>query len=230
MRAAIASCLASLLLALATRPEILVLDEPAAGLDPVSRRDLLRSLVDTLLRIEGCTVLLSTHLLADVERIATHVGILDHGRIVASGAVDDWQRTMRRIQVVYPGNSLPPDAEVPGAIRSQRLGPVLTAIARIADDAQLDPLRNAPGVRVNVFPLTLEELFIEWMEPRGSDGESQPTEDRMNSQIWDRSTHPAGMPPQHRVGVGGNSAIAPAGRECDDRDRGPVPFPRSGRN
>jgi len=222
--------LASLLLALSARPEVLVLDEPAAGLDPVSRRDLLRSLVDALLRIDGCTVLLSTHLLADVERIATHVGILDHGRIVGTGSVDDWQRTMRRVQVVYPGDSLPPDAEVPGTIRSEDLGPVLTAIARIADDAQLDPIRSLPGVRVHVFPLTLEELFIEWMGPSHAEAEPARDPDRMPRMIWDRSTDLAGVPPQHRVGVGGKSAIAPAERECDARGGGPIPFPGSGGN
>ncbi len=157
--------LAAVLAALGARPDVLLLDEPAAGLDPVLRRDLTRCLIEALLRVEGCTVLLSTHLLSDVERLATHVGVMDHGRIVGTGAVDDWQRTMRRVQAVFPGVSVPEQVEVPGALRSQRLGPVLTAIARVADDAQLDGLRAWPDVRVNVFPLTLEELFVEWFEP-----------------------------------------------------------------
>ena len=72
---------------------------------------------------------------------------------------------MRRVQVVFPGALVPESVEVPGALRSQRLGPVLTAIARVADDSQLDGLRAAAGVRVNVYPLTLEELFVEWFEP-----------------------------------------------------------------
>jgi len=162
--------LAALILALATRAEVLALDEPAAGLDPVSRRDVLRGLVDALVRTDGCTVLLSTHGLADVERLATHVSVMQQGRVVATGAVEDWQRTMRRVQVVVPGHEVPPGLEVPGTLRAQRMGPVLTALARVTDDAQLDPVRALPGVRVNVFPLSMEEWFVAWMESGADDG------------------------------------------------------------
>lgn len=163
--------LAALSLALAARPEVLLLDEPAAGLDPIARRELNGCLVDALLRSDGCTILLSTHLLADLERLATRVGIMDRGRIVAEGAVEEWQRTMRRVQVVFP--DLPPAGfAVPGALKTHTLGPVVTALAQIADDAQLDGVRAMPGIRVNLFPLTLEELFVDWfreaaVEPAG---------------------------------------------------------------
>ncbi|MEY3274801.1 MAG: hypothetical protein RL153_66 [Verrucomicrobiota bacterium] len=157
--------LAALAWALATRAEVLLLDEPAAGLDPVSRRDVMRGLVDALMRTEGCTVLLNTHVLADVERLATHVAVLHQGSVVATAAVEEWQRTMRRVQVVVPGQEVPPGLEVPGTLRSHRSGPVLTALARVTDDAQLGPVRALPGVRVHVFPLTMEEWFVAWMEP-----------------------------------------------------------------
>lgn len=154
--------LASLCLAMATRPEVLLLDEPAAGLDPIARRELNSCLIDALLRVEGCTILLSTHLLGDLERLATRTGIMDRGRMVAEGSVEDWQRTMRRVQVVFPGSEVPPDFSIPGAIRTDRLGPVVTALARIIHDSQLSAVRAIPGIRVNVFPLTLEELFVDW--------------------------------------------------------------------
>lgn len=157
--------LAALAWALATRAEVLLLDEPAAGLDPVARRDVMRGLVDALMRTEGCTVLLNTHVLADVERLATHVAVLQRGRVVATAAVEEWQRTMRRVQVVVPGQEVPPGLEVPGTLRSHRSGPVLTALARVTDDAQLAPVRALPGVRVQVFPLNMEEWFVAWMEP-----------------------------------------------------------------
>lgn len=157
--------LAALAWALATRAEALLLDEPAAGLDPVSRRDVMRGLVDALMRTEGCTVLLSTHVLADVERLATRVAVLQRGRVVAAASVEEWQRTMRRVQVVVAGSEVPPGLEVPGTLRSHRCGPVLTALARVTDDAQLAPVRALPGVRVTVFPLNMEEWFVAWMEP-----------------------------------------------------------------
>jgi ABC-2 type transport system ATP-binding protein len=154
--------LAALAAALATRPEVLLLDEPAAGLDPVARRELNTCLIEVLLRGPGCTILLSTHLLGDLERLATRVGIMDRGRIVVEGAVEDWHRTMRRVQVVFAENAAPVDFSIPGALKSQQLGPVVTALARVTDDAQLNGVRAIPGARVNVFPVTLEELFVDW--------------------------------------------------------------------
>lgn len=166
--------LAALSLAMAVRPDVLLLDEPAAGLDPIARRELNACLIDALLRSDGCTILLSTHLLGDLERLATKVGIMDRGRVVADGAVEDWQRTMRRVQVVFSEPAPPREFSVPGAIRSVTLGPVVTALARVVDDAQLDGVRAIPGVRLSVFPLTLEELFVEWFGELGKESFGEP--------------------------------------------------------
>ncbi len=152
--------LAAIALALATRPEVLLLDEPAAGLDPIARRELNQAIIDALLNGDGCTILLSTHFLGDLERLATHVGIMDHGRIIAEGAVDDWQRTMRKVQVVFTEDRPPNGFEIPGALRSQTFGPVVTALARITDDSQMIGIRSLVGARVNIFPLSLEEMFL----------------------------------------------------------------------
>jgi ABC-2 type transport system ATP-binding protein len=216
--------LASLLSALSARPDVLILDEPAAGLDPVVRKDLLRSLVEALMRTDGCTVVLSTHLLADVERLATHVGIMEHGRIVGSGSVEDWQRTMRRVQVVFPGREIPTGVEIPGVIREQRLGPVLTGILRISSVHQLDEIRAMEGVRVNVFPLTLEELFVEWFERRDDDRTSATPLPSGIEGFWGRSMSLAGVTPDKRVGNRFTQAVAPAGREVDASGSGPTPY------
>ncbi len=156
--------LAAIALALSTRPEVLVLDEPAAGLDPIARRDLNQCLIEVLGEGSGCTIVLSTHLLADLERLATRVGIIEEGRLVAEGAVEEWQRTMRRLQIVFAQEQPPRDFSIPGAIRSRTLGPVVSALARIEDDSQLDGIRAIEGARVYVFPLTLEELFVDWFQ------------------------------------------------------------------
>jgi len=200
--------LAALAVALATRPEVLLLDEPAAGLDPVARRELNVCLVDALLHGDGCTILLSTHLLGDLERLATHAGIMDRGRILLEGSVEDWQRTMRRVQVVFDADTPPRDFAIPGAVRSRALGPVVTALARVDDDAQLEGVRNLPGARVQVFPLTLEELFVDWFSEalRPSPGTGE-----FSGQPGD----PAPVAPDNRVGIGVTGAIAPAGRDRD---------------
>ena len=153
--------LAALLVALSARPQVLLLDEPAGGLDPVARRSLNECLVEALMRGEGCTVLLSTHLIGDLERLATYVGIMDRGRLFVSGEVEEWQRTLRRVQVVFAESKPPREFSIPGALATQTLGPVVTSIARVVDDNQLQNIRMIPGTRVNVFPVTLEELFVD---------------------------------------------------------------------
>jgi ABC-2 type transport system ATP-binding protein len=78
---------AGLLMALAYRPELLVLDEPSSGLDPVVRRDILDAIMRTIAD-QGRTVLFSSHLLDEVERVADHVTMISHGRIVLSAPLD----------------------------------------------------------------------------------------------------------------------------------------------
>ena len=79
---------AGLLIALAYRPELLVLDEPSSGLDPIVRRDILGAVLRTIAN-EGRTVLFSSHLLDEVERVADHVTMISDGNIVLSGPLDD---------------------------------------------------------------------------------------------------------------------------------------------
>jgi ABC-2 type transport system ATP-binding protein len=151
----------ALLLALAPRPEVLVLDEPSAGLDPIARREVVEALVSLLSQDQGCTILLSTQIISDLERVVEHVGMMDRGRMVKAARLEHLQQTMRRVQVIFPDASPPADFVVPGALRSQVTGPVVSAVAQVANAEQLDPVRRLPGVRLQVFPLGLEDIFIE---------------------------------------------------------------------
>src|SRR5205807_7719748 len=85
---------AGLLVALAHRPELLVLDEPSSGLDPVVRRDILGAIIRAIAD-EGRTVLFSSHLLNEVERVSDHVTMIDKGRIVFSAPLDDIKESHR---------------------------------------------------------------------------------------------------------------------------------------
>jgi ABC-2 type transport system ATP-binding protein len=78
---------AGLLIALAHRPELLVLDEPSSGLDPIVRRDILGAVIRTIAD-EGRTVLFSSHLLNEVEEVADHVTMISHGTIVLSASLE----------------------------------------------------------------------------------------------------------------------------------------------
>jgi len=156
---------AAIVLAFAGRPEVLLLDEPAAGLDPIARRELVDEIIDILSRGDGTTVLLSTHIISDLERVAEYVGIMDRGHMVQSAPLDALQSQSKRVQVIFGEGGPPEGFAIPGAIRSHTAGPVVTAVVQMVSETQLDPVRSLPGVRVNVFPLGLEEIFIELFGP-----------------------------------------------------------------
>jgi ABC-2 type transport system ATP-binding protein len=89
-----------LLLAIGSRPELLVLDEPSAGLDPLARRDILSAVVRTVAQ-EGRTVLLSSHHLDEVERVADHVALLDGSRLLFHGPLDEVRNRHRRLTLRF---------------------------------------------------------------------------------------------------------------------------------
>ncbi len=151
-------------LALASRPEVLILDEPAAGLDPVSRRQLIEAMVEFLGDGGERTILFSTHILADLERVADHVGFMDRGRMLFSGALDNLLTGRRRIQLIFSGDRVPEGFSVPGLAHPRVEGPVLTGILQIQDPAALDRLRALEGVRLRDEPVGLEDLFIELLD------------------------------------------------------------------
>lgn len=160
---------AALLLAFASRPEVMLLDEPAAGLDPIARRALVDEIVETVSCGGGCSILFSTHLLQDLERVVDNVGIMDRGRLVLSSRLDDLHSTVKRVQVVFESETVPAEFRIPGALWEETTGPVTTALARLANEAQLDPIRHLPGARLHVFPLSLEDILLAFLRKSPND-------------------------------------------------------------
>jgi len=152
---------AAVLMALASEPEVLILDEPAGGLDPVSRRELINQIVDVLNRRPETTIIFSTHYIGDLERIAEWIGVLDRGRLVMNRPIDEVQSAFRRVQVIFPGEAVPPQFSIPGAQHCSISGPVACGVTEHFDGEHLESLRRWPGVRVQVFPLSLEDIFIQ---------------------------------------------------------------------
>ena len=112
---------AGLLVALAYRPELLVLDEPSSGLDPIVRRDILGAIIRTIAD-EGRTVLFSSHLLDEVERVADHVALIDRGRVVFAGPLDDLKAAHHRLTVRFDEDRPQPPA-LAGALAWEGDGP-----------------------------------------------------------------------------------------------------------
>ncbi len=149
----------SLVLALGHRPDLLVLDEPVASLDPKARREFLRSLVE-ITDDEQHTVLFSTHITSDIERIATHVAFLQDGVISFFGGLDELKEQVKRLRITAK-KDLPPTFTVPGALRTEINGrTALVAIPTISDPL-LDSLRQEWQADVTVEDLNLEEIFLE---------------------------------------------------------------------
>ena len=104
---------AGLLIALAYRPELLVLDEPSSGLDPIVRRDILNAVIRTIAH-EGRTVLFSSHLLDEVEEVADHVTMISHGKVALSAPLDVIKQSHRSLAeafLAYVGIHAPSEAD-----------------------------------------------------------------------------------------------------------------------
>ncbi|MDN4061524.1 ABC transporter ATP-binding protein [Massilia sp. YIM B02769] len=144
----------SIIRALAHDPELLVLDEPVSALDPVGRRDFLRELIDSVIE-RGTTVVFSTHILSDLERVALDLAFLKDGRIALQGRLDELLEGARR--VVGPA-SLLDGKPLAGELRRQRAQDGTVSIITHGG-AGLALLGKEAGVRVE--PLSLEDLFIE---------------------------------------------------------------------
>ncbi len=149
---------AGLVVALAHRPELLLLDEPSSGLDPIVRRDILGAIIRTIAE-EGRTVLFSSHLLHEVERVADHVAMMSDGQIVFSAAIADIKETYRRLTLRFEeGRAEPPALE--GVLTWEGAGQEWTAVCSGPARA-FETAINSCGARVvDERGLSLDEIFL----------------------------------------------------------------------
>jgi ABC-2 type transport system ATP-binding protein len=149
-----------LLLAISRGAELLILDEPTDGLDPAATEDVLRELV-AIAASEGTTMFFSSHQLAEVELIADHIGIIDQGKMIVAGSLDDMKVQYRRLQVVFADSVQTPALWVEGVEHVRREGRVLSILASHNVDAIVEQAQSLPGAAVERFPVTLKEIFLE---------------------------------------------------------------------
>jgi ABC-2 type transport system ATP-binding protein len=148
---------AALLLALARRPRLLVLDEPTTGLDPVARREVLAELT-AVLADENRTIFFSSQNTLDVEQISDQITFIDRGRIIDSANKEIFLDRWRRLRLMLPPNTALP--RLPGIVEvggSSRL-PVLT-ISNF-EPAMVAACQQAGASVQAVDPMTLEEIFV----------------------------------------------------------------------
>ncbi len=149
-----------LLLAIARGAELLILDEPTDGLDPAATEDVLRELVSVTGSSE-ITIFFSSHQLSEVELIADYVGIVDHGRMVVSGCLDDLKARYQRVDVVLESGAEPPVRWPEGAASIRQEGRVVSMLCSHNADVIVEQAQSIPGATVERFPVTLKEIFLE---------------------------------------------------------------------
>ena len=140
-------------LAICTHPDVLILDEPVDGLDPVMRRQVW-SLILSDVAQRQTTVLISSHNLRELEDICDHVGIMDHGRMLLERSLADMQGSTVKLQIV---GEVPADLAV---LHESQSGRLKTLVVRGSVQEVTETVKAAAPVYFDIIPLSLEEIFI----------------------------------------------------------------------
>ena len=155
----------ALSLALGPRPEVLILDEPATGLDVMVRRDFLESIIHVI-QDEGRTIFLSSHLVHEVERIADEVAIIEGGRLIARGSVDAIKEQVKRVLVRSTGGVVDfTGIEGIREIQGDGDGPRMLTVMGFGAEQEA-AIKAKGGEIVEIMDASLEESFIEHVRPR----------------------------------------------------------------
>jgi len=149
----------AIILALAHKPDLLILDEPAASLDPAARREFLKMVLEVAGE-PGRTVLLSTHLTSDLERVADRIAILRDGKIAYDGELDALKESVKRLHITAH-RPLTAGFAVPGAVRMQVEGNQALVCVRDASPQLVERIQRKHDASVQVEDLNLEDIFLE---------------------------------------------------------------------
>ncbi len=148
----------AILIAIAFEPELLILDEPASALDPIARARFLDLLLE-LIQTEGRTILISSHILSDVEKVIDHVIIMDHGRIIRDSGFDDLREQYARVRVTTLQGPLPAQLPFAGIVDCQRndSGALLTLRNQLPES--IEQQARQIGCEAEIQPLPLEDIY-----------------------------------------------------------------------
>ena len=149
----------STLTALGHEPELLVLDEPVASLDPISRRRFLQEMIE-ITADRTRTVLFSTHIISDLERVADQIWILRDGAIAWAGPLDTLQESVVRLSI-NARTPLPPVLPLPTALSQHVAGQRASAVVTAWTEQEHARVQEILGADIAVEPLSLEDIFVE---------------------------------------------------------------------
>ena len=149
----------ALALVVAQNPELVVLDDPALGLDAVVRRGFLETMIE-MIQQEGRTLLFTSHLLGDVERVCDHVAILDKGELLVNAPLDTVKERITRVRATFEGT--PPDIEWKGVVRAAKFRNELTLTMLDATEEIDGKLKELGAKETEHEPLSLEDIFVDY--------------------------------------------------------------------
>ena len=148
----------ALALALAAEPELLILDDPTLGLDTVVRREFLELAIDLIQR-EGRTILIASHILSDVERLADHIVMLHDERVVVDTSLEGLKASVQRVRLVWDDEA-PERLPVEGLVCGERAGREWLITVANVDARKLAMLAGLGARRVEPVAMGLEEIFV----------------------------------------------------------------------
>ena len=144
-------------LSISAQPDIMLLDEPVDGLDPVMRRNVWKIIMQDVAE-RGTTVLISSHNLRELEDVCDHVGIMHQGRVVLEKALDDVKGNIHKVQVAFEGDT--PEMENLEIVHSEKYGSVNILIIKGDGSEIMEKMNGYSPIICDILPLTLEEVFI----------------------------------------------------------------------
>ncbi|MBI5154720.1 hypothetical protein HZA57_05740 [Candidatus Poribacteria bacterium] len=153
---------------MAFQPELLVLDEPTGGLDPVVRREFLEGLLAEFME-SGRTVFISSHLINEIAGLVDHVGIIADGALIRQQPAEQLQREVKRVRLTFDSEP-PPAPAFEHLVRERRTGrELLLTLDRFEAERSLGPLQALEPAQLVVEDLSLEDIFVE-LNHGGEDG------------------------------------------------------------
>ena len=148
----------AILIAIGFEPDLLILDEPASALDPIARARFLDLLLE-LIQTEDRTIIISSHILSDVEKVIDHVVIMDRGRIVRDGSFDDLREDYARVRLTALHGPLPATLPFAGVLDCRRNEAEAVLTLRRQSPQAIEDQARAIDCKADIQPLPLEDLY-----------------------------------------------------------------------
>ncbi|HCE44084.1 MAG TPA: ABC transporter ATP-binding protein [Lentisphaeria bacterium] len=149
----------ALILALCQDPELVILDDPISGLDPVVRREFMESIIEILHEKER-TIFFSTHIVNEVEKLADHVGIMHEGNLLVSMPVEELKNNVKKIRMIFD-DKIPDDIAVAGLLKKESSGHEVSVIVKDFKKEILKDIADRYKPKTSeIQTLTIEDIFV----------------------------------------------------------------------